>query len=163
MLRPTQLELIQYTFGLRRTKWLAAQEQGELLPEGSGLPVADPDETTQDRSWRHWVFLRHEIRRMAKKGHLSLAQSHDLLAEVQEREAALDHLTGAARRKRRASQPRDPRREPESPLETLWLDVPSNDRRPRESFRPPGEPRRSLLEMLLDPATSRCCWRSAGP
>jgi hypothetical protein len=143
MIRPTQLELIHHAFDTRWNEWGAAREQGELPPDRSGLPDADPGETPQERSWRNWVFVGHEIRRLADQGHFSLAQSHDLLAEVQEREAALDHLSGSSGRRRSAAKPP---RAPDSPPDALRA-----GRKARDASRPAGEPRRGLLEMLLDP------------
>jgi len=153
MIRPTQLELILYAYDTQCSKWAAAREQGELPPDRSGLTEADPGETPQDRSWRNWVFLGHEIRRLANLGHFSLAQSHDLLAEAQEREAALDHLSGSSGRRRQSAA--RPPRAPDSPLDTLWAGRKARDAsRPAgepQPAPPPGEPRRSLLDMLLDP------------
>ena len=61
MIRPTQVELILYAYDTEWNVWVAAREQGKLPPDRSGLPEADPGETPQDRSWRNWVFLGHEI------------------------------------------------------------------------------------------------------
>jgi hypothetical protein len=85
------------------------------------------DERGYERGLRHWRFVGQEVRRHAEAGRLSLAQAHACLAEVKERLAAL---------RRRIEQ------------ETVYDALPAGEPSPPAR---PAAPRRSLLEIVLDP------------
>src|SRR5262245_20827762 len=118
------------------------RSSGAEPPTIKGLSPAIPGESGAAHSLRYWVFLRHEVGRFSDRDVLRLAQAHALLDEIRERQSAL------ARRLR-------PDEMPEAvPVAELVDDdglaaaPPPRRRRPPV---PPADPRRSLMENLLDP------------
>lgn len=135
-LAPRQWTVISTHYAQRREKWQAARAAGEAPPSDLGLAAARPGESAQARALRFWSFLENELHRFAKTQLLALAQSHDLQAEVHERQGALarrlsyDELPDAL--------PAEPHGGSPPPL-------------PPRYRRRPAEPGRPLLEILLDP------------
>jgi hypothetical protein len=135
------------------TKHYAERRQGILEAQRTGKPVTDPNlppaltcwscqaattgaslcptcgaplDTPPVKSVRYFTFLRGEIVSHQGQGRLLLSQSHTMLAEIQERVAALQA---------RLEQERIP------PVRAVPPPLPPA----------PAVPRRSLLEILLDP------------
>ncbi|MCI0684206.1 MAG: hypothetical protein L0Y71_19020 [Gemmataceae bacterium] len=133
----------------------AAVRQGQPVLTGVGLPprnqcwscreYADPGEprcpecgvilqSPGVRSLRYWKLLQREVQQHQEAGRLSLVQAHEFDAEVRERMAALRGR--------------------------LELDRV----RPTAGARPPkvALPRRSLMEILLDPRSTQWLLASGG-
>jgi hypothetical protein len=151
LLTPAQAEAIAdiYTRGRQKCARLAAE--GKPVPADAALPsrrrcwscAAEADEpqefcadcgapwdTPAARSLRFLTFLGREITKQQKAGRLTLAQAHQCQTETRERLAALRQKLERARL-------------PEA--------LPAVSARPRR--KAPAAPRRSLWEILLDPAS----------
>src|SRR5882672_2792504 len=135
-LQPKLLEAIRSLYEVRRTKWAAARSAGLPVPTDTGLPEGHAGESPASRLLRYWIHVSHEVRRCADEGQLSLAESHALLTEVRERQAALER-----------------RLAPEELPEALPADVAAEagEVPVAEPVRSVPRPRRSLLKILLDP------------
>ena len=121
---PDQLEKIQALYeDFRKNRPLGNDEE---LAAADGLPAGWPGEAQESRLARYWTFVGHEIRRFVQNGLLTLAQSHALQAEARERHYVL---------KRRVVP------EPSLPASAKGT----------SSAAKISQPRRSLLEIVLDP------------
>jgi hypothetical protein len=127
-----QLDNVRFSYAERREKWRRSQSAELAPPADLGLASARPGEHAIERSLRQWGFLQQEISRFTQRCLISLAQSHDLQAEVRERRAALERKLAI-----------------ESYPEALPIDmeIPAKEPRPAR----PATPRRPLMEILLDP------------
>jgi hypothetical protein len=147
-IKPNQLTYILDAYSAIRKRWEEAQAKGRKPPRRSGLPRGGATESAAARSLRYWTFLEREVRFFSDEGLFSLARTHDLLAEVDEYRDALQ---------RRLSPDEMPEALPveEEPEESgrrrdVLRDVLDDSSPP--AVRPaPGVPRRSLLEILLEP------------
>jgi hypothetical protein len=143
-IRPKQLAAITQDYADRRQRILEALRAGKPITDTNLLPaptcwschVATPGaalcpacgaplDTPAVKSLRYLTFLSNEIVTHQGQGRLLLSQSHTLLTEIQERIAALQA---------RLEQDRIP------PIRAVPQPLPT-----------PAAPRRSLLEILLDP------------
>jgi hypothetical protein len=140
-----QLEDVRHRHASLRDRVERAGDSAVNLP---GLPPAEPDESAAARSLRYWMFLAAEVQRLADRNDLRLSQAHALLDEIRERRRALS---------RRLRPDEIPEAIPVAPLageDELAPPPPPRRRRrrpPDEPEREPEAPRRSLLEILLDP------------
>ncbi len=135
-LRSEALEAIKNFYAVRRKEWDAARREGLAVPVEPGLPAGVAGESPASRSLRHWIHLGHEVRRFADLGQLSLAESQVLLAEVGERQSALERSLAS-------------RAVPESATAgSLADDEEVSHEEPALAVK---LSRRSLLEILLDP------------
>jgi hypothetical protein len=100
-----------------------------------------PRDTPAARSLRYLAFLSQEIKKHGDAGRLPLAQAHAFAAEVRQRIAALRRKLENDRLPAVTSVADAPRRGP------------SRARREGEREEEPVAPRRSALEILLDPRT----------
>jgi hypothetical protein len=100
---------------------------------GCGAPITDPGV----RSWRYFCYLNHELEQLEESGTLNLRQVHEFLSDTRERIAA---LTKKLERER-------------APMVLPVEDDPPPRRRKRNEEEPAidATPRRSVLELLLDP------------
>jgi hypothetical protein len=140
MLRESRLEPLRDIYEKRRNRWTTARHEGRPLPEETGLPRGRVGESPVSRSWRYWVFVEREVRRLADNGLLPLARAHALVAEARERQAVLE------RRMAPDELPYVPlaAEEPGEPPDVLEAE-------PVRRARPARPPQRNLLEILLDP------------
>jgi hypothetical protein len=134
-LKPKQIAYIRDVFETRRQKWTTARSSGQDVPRNSGLPVGHVGESPASRSLRYWTHVRHELRALADDGRLSLVKSHELLAEVRERQSALERKLAP---------------------EELPEVIPVGEEYVNQEDTPPAEiapamPRRNMLEIVLDP------------
>ena len=133
---PNALEPIKSLYATRRQKWSAARSEGLVFPADTGLPKGCIGESPTIHSLRYWRFVEDEVRCFAAEGFLSLAESHDVLSEVREHQAALERkLT--------------PDELPEIRLASSDKESGNASAPPRN--RPAAQPQRNLLEILLDP------------
>jgi hypothetical protein len=138
MLAGPTAEALAATYGKRRDQLAADAAAGAAPPADMYLPPPEPAPTGDPnaRVLRFWKFLSHEIRRLETAGQLSLAEAHALLGDVQER---INFL-----RKRVGPPPLPP---------TPVAHAPGSPRReaPPPMVLPVKQPRRPVLEILLDP------------
>ncbi len=85
----TQLESVRERYAILSRKAKEADRAGSD-PTIRSLPRAMPNESPTARSLRYWIFMKNEIERFSEKRVLKLAQSHDLIAEVNERQTKLE-------------------------------------------------------------------------
>lgn len=132
----------------------SAAAQGAAPPELPELLPLQPEETPPVRAFRLWRLLNHEVQTHKSAGRLTLAQAHSLEEECRERGISL---------RRRLQQ---------DGVNLVWsktpaaaapeAKTPSNDATEAVDFESlaerlapkpsvPAAPRRSILEMLLDP------------
>lgn len=136
-LQPKQLEAIRTLYALRRDKAKAGQDEGRQVSSDTGLPRGYANESPTARSLRYWIFLERDLRLLTENRLLSLAQSHELLAEARERQAVLQRRL--------------------APDELPQLEVVTAAEPPQaaeqQAVQPAGggQPRRQVLEILLDP------------
>jgi hypothetical protein len=133
---PSALESIKSLCAARRQKWSAARNEGLAVPTETGLPEGSVGESPTVHSLRYWRFAEEEVRCFAAEGLLTLAESHDLLSEIHEHQAMLER-----------------RLAPEEQSETQFASSGESGGDAFESpqGRPASQPRRNLLEILLDP------------
>src|SRR5262245_58809257 len=141
-----QLESINKRYaGLRERLERTTDPSAVGLP---GLSAPDPNESAAARSLRYWNFLDVEVRRFADRNVLRLAQSHALLDEIRDRRRALS---------RRLRPDEVPEVIPVAEVAEDELAPPPPPRRRRRREAEPvttaelAEPRRPLVEILLDP------------
>lgn len=157
-LNPRQFQEIADVYRVERQRMVQAARDGQTVPAG-GLPAPQrcwsceawaetPEEYCLDcgaplqkpavRSLRYLTLLEEEIGKQVRAARLSLAQVHELRADTRQRQAA---LRGRLEKER-------------IPLVTETA-VPSRAARARRGDAPveeaPAAPRRSLLEIVLDP------------
>ena len=85
----TQLESVRERYATLSRKAKEADQAGSD-PTIRSLPRAMPNESPTARSLRYWIFMKNEIERFSEKRVLKLAQSHDLIAEVNEHQTKLE-------------------------------------------------------------------------
>ena len=133
-------------FAVRRKKFLAAFERGWPAPDTLEMPPARPGESRPAKLWRYWTFVRAEARRLRERRVIALVEYHDIAAAADahrakhRRDFTPDddaHSSSAARRPGGAARP-------------SWDEEPSPEPAPARPAGPPA-PRRSLVEILLDP------------
>jgi hypothetical protein len=118
---------------------------------------------------RHLVFVCHEIKKHEKAGRISLAVAHDLMAEGNERIAA---LRGKLEEHRLPLVQAVTAQPPAPPPVAEAVATPPRPPRRRQAERPatvqpiepaaPPAPRRSLIDILLDPRTIQWLLASGG-
>lgn len=147
----------------RRAEMAEMARNGRPLPEDVALPprwrcwschaVADspgeycadcgaPWDSADARSLRFLTFLSREVQKHGEEGRLSLNQAHDLQADVRERRNAL----GQKLEKQRLPAVTSVTAEPPKRGRRLAPDV-------AQGADGPAAPRRTVLEILLDPRT----------
>ncbi|HEY7308764.1 MAG TPA: zinc ribbon domain-containing protein [Gemmataceae bacterium] len=147
------------TIRARYTNLSADLEAGKLVPDEMPLRSADlcwsckhpvaadakdcdecgaPAHTGDTRRLRYFVFVCFEIKRLYQDGTLAMSETDGCLADANQRIAALRRKLDGERIP--MALPGDARATAPSTVEPV---------RPRTS--PPTEPRRNLMEMLLDP------------
>jgi hypothetical protein len=137
-LRRDQAEAIQARYETRQEKWRRAQQGGLPVPGDTGLRIGHNKESATSCSFRYWNFVESEVRHLAEEGLLTLAQHHRLRTECEEHQAALQRQMnrGEVPMARPVGAPRKV-----VPILEAELAVPE----------PPAPPRRSMLEIVLDP------------
>lgn len=132
VLNPHQLSVVTTSLAERRQQWRTLQEQGAVFPADTGLARPRDGESAACRSLRYWMHIGHEVDRFTGQGLFRLAQTHNLLGEIQERKAVLE---------RRLTPGDLPEVELAQLAETAAPPTPPT----------PPRPQRNLLEIILDP------------
>src|SRR5205823_6550276 len=151
-----QAQAIATYYQKKREELVEAVKESQPLPGQTGLYPVDkcwscskvfdagehhcphcgvPLQTPAVYSMRWLVFVRHEIKVHEKNGRLTLAQAHACLTEVRELVATL-----RSRAENERIVPTRPTARPSATRTVRGSDSPSA-----------GEPRRSMLEIFLDP------------
>lgn len=148
LLGTAQLEVIQERYQkLRGRVKQAADRAGPITLEG--LPPLPAKESPAAHSFRYWLYLENQIRLLTDRKVLRLAQSHDLLAEIRERRTALSRKLA-----------------PDDVLDVLPVGEELDDEMDPAPVRrrppPLPQPRRSLLELALDPQSIQLLFALGG-
>src|SRR5262245_7049735 len=138
VLRDNRLKPFGDIYKERRQKWNAARNEGQTVPPDTELARGHATESPAARSLRYLIYLEREIHRFTSEGLIPLAQSHALLADVRERQAALE------RRLAPEELPEVLLAESTEPVESMEVPL-------ARPVRPARQSQRNLLEILLDP------------
>lgn len=151
---PAQRDEIVRRLRERLADLRSAAAQGAAPPELPELLPLQPEETPPVRAFRLWRLLNHEVQTHKGAGRLTLAQAHSLEEECRERGISLRRRlqqdgvnlvwskTPAAAAPEATSPPNDAG-------EAVDFESLAERLAPKPSV--PAAPRRSILEMLLDP------------
>lgn len=148
---------------LEQAKTLA--EQNVDPPSIPGMLPLQPDELPAVRAYRLWRFLNAEISQHKGAGRLTLAQAHALEEECNERMLSLkrrvtqDGITLEMGSGVRSVTPEvKPAKSQESENARFLENLAASNQTPSSTLEPiakvasePQQPRRNILEMLLDP------------
>jgi hypothetical protein len=117
-----QLQSLLSFYAAHKQNWQESAKAGERFPEGLGLaPPPHGKETAAQIEWRHWLFLRHELKEHQASGRMTLNQVHGFDADTKGRMAKLQQQMA----------------------EEIPLALPVEEE--------PRKPGRNILEILLDP------------
>jgi hypothetical protein len=154
-LQPQQAAALAQLVATRRQDWQKMDAADKPPPADSGLPEMVEGESTAASTLRHWKFVERQVDRPDFSSLLSLAQRHAVQAEIAEHEARWSLQLG----------PEDVAVvEPDAELPTAPLDdeapltvfpAPARVLREEAARRAARAPRRSVLEIVLDPRNSQ--------
>jgi hypothetical protein len=150
-----QLQEIQRLLAARRAEWQASENAGKPPPWDSGMLAGPAQESLPARMLRYWNYLEKTIQKPPLSAILRLSQRHDLLAEIKERQDALALQLGP--QDFLLEEEETPRRGEDDEEEALTVFPVRPARRPPllPEARPAPQPRRNLLEVVLDPRNAQ--------
>ncbi len=155
-------------------------KRADTARAGYCVDCGAPVQTAEVQRLLYLVFLCHEVKKHEQAGRLGFETTHDLMREANERVGAMRRQLDGKRipmaelatepaEPRRASTPLaeevhdEPRRRPErDEPRTARREERPRRRRPIEPPLPPPAPRRSLIEIILDPHSIQWLLASGG-